>query len=64
MSKESRIQKKAYRLSHARCEEILGSYGFQTYENESTSTLRRAIFANVLDGAIPEEVLNEGDGYA
>ena len=37
---------------------ILEGYCFAVYDDESTETLRKALFVNVEDGTIPEDAIN------
>lgn len=47
------------RMSRAKVQQILESYGFAVYDNETLRSLRTALKANVIDGTIPESVIEE-----
>lgn len=45
-------------LDRSKVVEILESYSFQCYDNESTDELRQALVSNIEDGTIDPSVLN------
>ena len=45
-------------LDHSEIVNILESYGFACYDNESTDDLREALRENIADGTISNDVLD------
>lgn len=56
---KKRISQKVQRLSRSRIQAIFEEYGFAVYPQEKTSQLRKDLKANIFDGTISDEVLED-----
>lgn len=59
---EDELRKKVADMSSHRMIALLTTYGFAVYDYEDRATLAEAILANIKDGTIPVEELEENNG--